>query len=481
MSSHGDVSADLDAASPNEALWRGLALRALKGLGLETLTHTTADGIDIAPLYLSSQNAHRTLKKEGVICGARLDHPDMMQALDQAHLDIQNGAQNLQLIGHQGAGAYGFGATSPVKLAHALAPLWQKAPCPLSCEIDAGKESAAVAHALLAKITQGHVPTILHAGIDPLGSMALQSSYDPRWAMDLAGDLDHLRTDFGVSPVPRFNDTWFCADGRIPHNTGATPAQELAYALACGVSYLRMMSDQGITGEEAVSKILFRLSVDTDHIVSIAKLKAFRHVWARVLEASHIKPSPARLHGETSFRMMTHTDVHTNLIRTSLAVFSAIIGGVDALNVLPFTQALGLPEALARRLARNTALILRDEAHLAQVQDPTLGSGVWEAMTHELCLKAWAEFQRIEEEGGLYRSLQDDHFPARVRQARDDLKRQRQEGEIPLIGVDLFAAPYDFPVDVLAPLSSQWRDETQNSFYTLRLAQWAAYPHEERP
>jgi methylmalonyl-CoA mutase len=477
MSSQGIIPTDPDATNANEALWRGLALKALKGLGLETLHHTTPDGIDIAPLYMPSLKAQGSLKNEGVLCGARLDHSDTRQGLEQARSELQNGAQTLQLIGKYGVGSYGFGAASPIEHSEILAPLWQAYPTVI-CEIDAGKESARVAQSVLAKLSQGHAPAILHAGVDPLGSMAFDGTHHPRWAMELASDLDTLRTHSAPSPVPRPHDTWLCADGRIAHNTGATPAQELAYMLACGVSYLRMMCDQGITIEEAALKVLFRMSVDSDQLMSIAKLRAFRRLWGSVQQASDITPSPARLHVETSFRMMTDMDVHTNLIRTSLAAFSGIIGGADALTVLPFTQSLGLPETHARRLARNTTLILRDEAHLAQVQDPSLGSGVWEAITHELCLKAWSEFQCIEEEGGLYRSLENDHFPARVRQARDELKAQRKAGVMPFVGVELFAAPDDLPTDVVSPLCSKWADENQNGFYPLRLSQWAKY-HDE--
>jgi methylmalonyl-CoA mutase len=120
-----------------------------------------------------------------------------------------------------------------------------------------------------------------------------------------------------------------------------------------------------------------------------------------VLEASGIVHQPLRLHGETSRRMMARLDPHTNILRATAAVFGAGLGGTDTFTVLPFSIMQGLPDAFARRMARNTQLILLEESHLWRVADPASGSGYIESLTSELCERAWAIFQGIEKTGKL--------------------------------------------------------------------------------
>jgi methylmalonyl-CoA mutase len=123
------------------------------------------------------------------------------------------------------------------------------------------------------------------------------------------------------------------------------------------------------------------------------------------MEAAGIDPFPARIHAETSTRMLTRSDPHVNMLRTTTAVFAAATGGADAITCLPFSQALGYPDAFARRTARNTQLVLMEESHLHAVDDPAAGSGLYAHYTQALCEKAWAAFQAIEAEGGVIEAL----------------------------------------------------------------------------
>src|SRR5690606_1566671 len=115
--------------------------------------------------------------------------------------------------------------------------------------------------------------------------------------------------------------------------------------------------------------------------------------------------SAATVHAETSWRMMAAADPETNILRSTIACFAAASGGADSISVLPHTIAHGLPEAFARRVARNTQLIMASESHVAFVADPSSGSGAMEALTDALCESAWEEFRAIEREGGILRSL----------------------------------------------------------------------------
>ena len=138
------------------------------------------------------------------------------------------------------------------------------------------------------------------------------------------------------------------------------------------------------------------LTANQDMFLTLAKFRAIRLLWARVLEASGIAHRPLRLHGETSRRMMARLDPHTNILRATAAVFGAGLGGADTFTVLPFSIAQGLPNAFARRMARNTQLILLEESQLWHVSDPASGSGYVESLTHDLCGRAWTIFQDIE-------------------------------------------------------------------------------------
>ena len=187
--------------------------------------------------------------------------------------------------------------------------------------------------------------------------------------------------------------------------------------MASAVSYLRMFEEARQPLVYAAPHIGFALSVDQDQFVSMAKVRALRRLWARVQEACSISAATANIHAETSFRMMTSADPETNILRTTIAAFAAAAGGADSVSVLPHTIAHGLPAGFARRVARNTQLIMANESHIDHVADPACGSGAVEALTAELCEAAWEEFQRIEAEGGVLSSLQQGHIQKRVQAA----------------------------------------------------------------
>ena len=217
-------------------------------------------------------------------------------------------------------------------------------------------------------------------------------------------DPARLRVSFGLNDAglvnelvaQGFNGPFLEADGRVFHEQGASEAQELACVLAQIAGALRkfdQLSPEAIVGAT--------LAANQDMFLTLAKFRAIRLLWARVLEASGIAHQPLRLHGETSRRMMARLDPHTNILRATAAVFGAGLGGTDTFTVLPFSIAQGLPNAFARRMARNTQLILLEESQLWRVADPASGSGYVESLTHDLCERAWTIFQGIEKTGKL--------------------------------------------------------------------------------
>ncbi|WP_327675048.1 methylmalonyl-CoA mutase family protein [Kitasatospora sp. NBC_00458] len=192
------------------------------------------------------------------------------------------------------------------------------------------------------------------------------------------------------------------------HEAGASPAQELGASLATGVAYLRALTAAGLSVDAALGQLEFRYAADADQFLTIAKFRAARRLWARVAEVSGGSPevSAQRQHAVTSTVMMTARDPWVNMLRTTIACLAAGVGGADAVSVQPFDTALGLPDAFARRIARNTQSILLEESHLARVIDPAGGSWYVERLTDELAHAAWAWFQEVERAGGLRAALE---------------------------------------------------------------------------
>src|SRR6476646_942299 len=203
-----------------------------------------------------------------------------------------------------------------------------------------------------------------------------------------------------------FRGPFALADGRPVHDAGGSDAQELAFALAAALAYLHALEGGDIALDRARDALSFRLIADADQFLTTAKFRALRLLWARIEEACGLTPKPVFIAAETAWRMLTQRDPYVNMLRATMATFAAGLAGANAITVLPHTLALGLPDAYARRVARNTQLVLLEESNLAKVSDPAAGSGGLETLTQQLCEAAWSLFQEIEKAGGLFASLE---------------------------------------------------------------------------
>ncbi|WP_460062740.1 methylmalonyl-CoA mutase family protein [Streptomyces sp. YKOK-I1] len=185
------------------------------------------------------------------------------------------------------------------------------------------------------------------------------------------------------------------------HEAGGSAAQELGASLATGVAYLRALTEAGLSVEQACAQLEFRYAATADQFLTIAKLRAARRLWARVAEVCGAPAAGAQVqHAVTSPVMMSRRDPWVNMLRATVATLAAGAGGADAVTVLPFDDAAGLPDAFARRIARNTSTILIEESHLARVIDPAGGSWYVERLTDELARAGWEFFRTIERDGG---------------------------------------------------------------------------------
>jgi methylmalonyl-CoA mutase len=310
------------------------------------------------------------------------------------------------------------------------------------------------------------------ASINPIGGLAASGKSPLAWSKLSQGFAGLVRelADQG------FRGPFAVADGRIVHNAGGSEAQELSFAIASAVEYLRALHTGGVPLEAARGMIYFRLSADADEFLSIAKFRALRKLWARVEQACGLAPKPATVAAETAWRMMTQRDPYVNLLRMTIAVTAAGVGGADSITVLPHTAALGLPDAFARRVARNTQLILLEESNLAKVSDPAAGSGAIEDLTGKLCVAAWAQFQEIEKAGGAWAALERGLVQKNVAAVRTERQKAAARRKDALTGTSDFPNLDEKPAAVLdvAPVVTPKEDAaaiTIEPLPRIRLAQ----------
>ena len=427
--------------------WLKLVRSALKDRPFERLIAKTYDGIPIEPLYSRATDAKPIVARRGPwALQARVDHPDPAVANAEALHELENGATALTLVFAGSVGAYGYGLPGDAKsVARALEGVHLAA---IGIELQTAEPTKDAADHVAALVkSRGHEP----------GAVNIRFGHDALGAHTLTGTLPipyrDLMPRFGehVASLAKagFKSPLAAADGRIVHNAGGSEVQELAYTLAVAVAYLRALEGAGLGLDAARSMIEFRVSADADQFLAVAKLRALRLLWARVEQACGLSPKPAFISAETAWRMMTRRDPWVNMLRTTIAAFAAGTGGADAVSVLPFTAALGLPDRFARRIARNAQLLLLEESNLAKVADPAAGSGGIEDLTDKLCRAAWTLFQEIEAAGGapaaLEKGLIQDKI-AKVRAERESNVAHRKES---LTGTSEYPLLSEAPVKVL--------------------------------
>ncbi len=428
---------DLASAFPafSEADWRKAAEAALKGASLETLNARTSDGLPLAPIYVGAEGP-RALRDAGGAWRAlaRLDHPDAGAANEAALEDLANGADGLQVVFAGAAGAYGYGLAKWDSAALHRALDGVRFDFGAAFELDLGPDAEAQASAFAALVVRsGARPDEagVSFGLDPIGLSLRSGRAARRWEFE--GEA-LTRLVAGLKGQG-FRGPFVAADGRPVHAAGGTPAQELAYALGAAVGYWRALESGGLSPENARAAISFRLAADADQFVTLAKFRAVRRLWARIGEAAGLPPQAARVHAESAWRMMSARDPFVNVMRAALAAFSAGLGGADSVSLLPFSRAIGLPDAFARRLARNTQLIELRELNFGFVADPAAGAGVFEALTNGLSETAWSLFQSFERAGGLPDALRSGEFQKAIGESAKALARDVARLKAPITGV----------------------------------------------
>ena len=427
--------------------WRSLVEKALKGGDFERrLVARSADGLKVGPLYTRANGqgvdalpgeapmtrGQRPADGTGWEIAQVYAEPEPKAANAAILEDLAGGVAALTLRiaapGQFGLPYEGGSISDALKGVHLDV-------CPVSLE--AGEYTTDAACALIACWRQAGLSEALWKGAfnyDPLGTLAATGAlYHPvDRALAIAGQFLSNHRHPGVTVLK--------ADGRPYHEAGASEAEELAALLATLVAYLRAAESAGAKPADALPHIAIELAADADQLLTIGKLRAARRLVYRAAEASGAGPSMAKLRiaVTTSERMMGRRDPWVNMLRTTMACAAAAMGGADRITVLPFSFALGRPDAFARRLARNTHHVLMEESGLGRVADPAGGSFAVESLTAELAAKAWALFQGIEAKGGMAQALTGGFLRDKIAATAEARDKLIATGRMELTGASAF-------------------------------------------
>jgi methylmalonyl-CoA mutase len=472
--------------------WRELVAGVLRKAGRDelpdpvedALRRTVATGVTVAPLYTAEDAGDLpaavgvpglppfvrgarpgTAPEAGVPGGwdVRQRHadPDAATTREAVLADLENGATSLWLVLGEGA--------IPVD---ALPDVLDGVHLDLAAVGVQGGEPAAEA---FLSLVGGRTDLAAGGslGLDPLGLEA--ASGEPQDLSGLAGFARRAAAHPGLRSV--------VVDATVFHDAGASAVEELGCSLAAGVAYLRALTDAGLAVDEAFGQLEFRYAASADQFTAIAGLRAARRLWDRIGEASgaSAEARAQRQHAVTSSVMTTRHDPWVNLLRTTIACFAAGVGGADVVTVQPFDAALGLPDALSRRIARNTQSLLVEEGSLARVLDPAGGSWYVESLTEELAQAAWAWFTEIERAGGLRAALASGLVAERIAAAWEKRSQRLARRLDAITGVSEFPNPAEKlparqPAPEVPPTGGLPRVRAAAAFEELRDAAEAGEP-----
>ncbi len=439
-------------AEASEQQWLSLVEKTLKGSSFEEeLVTPTLDGIRVEPLYRqSSQSPSLPAAQPQWYIRQSFATGNPVDVNTQILAELEGGVSAIELCLDTGSPDTGIssGAVNQTSVDQTTSRI----PCQsleelellltgvfpemLHVSLQPGSQNQ-VAAALLDSVWRkqniDRAKTRVSFNADPLGTAARTGHFNAT-DIDAATNLSlHTRTHYP-------DGSSLCVDTSVYHNAGASEAQELGFAMATGVQYLKALTDAGFAPADACRQLSFRYSLDSDFFLSIAKLRAAALLWSQILkhcgiteEAQHIE-----LEAQSGNRCLTRHDPWVNILRVTTQAFAALIGGAGSFNSASYDAMQKDQSSLGRRIARNTQLILLEESKLQQVQDPLAGSGFIDAMTTGLSSKAWDIFQGIESRGGMWQTLKSNHIQELCEDKRAQRRQHIATGRATIVGVSAY-------------------------------------------
>jgi methylmalonyl-CoA mutase len=449
--------------------WRALVEQDLKGAPFERrLVKRTYEGIDIQPLYTAESLSGEDdaagypglppFTRGGTVLGCieagwdirqTYDEPEPTQANRAILDDVSRGVTSIELRIQDGGKTPGAGGGVSIDRLDDVERVLADVDLQGTAVALDGGGSFVPGSALLAALWQKRSAdnAQVHGAFnaDPLAALAS--------AGRLPADVDRSLTDLAelatwtTKTFP--NVTAVGVDTAPYHDAGAHVAQDLAYSMATGIEYLRAMERGGLDVNIAARQILFRYSVGCRLFMAIAKLRAARRLWARVVEACGGGEDARRMavHVRTARRVLTTRDPWVNMLRNNVCCFAGAVAGADSITTAPFDAAIGQPDEFSRRVARNTQLLLREESHLHRVVDPAGGSWFIEKLTDGLAGKAWSILQDIERQGGMSKVLLSGRVAAEIEATWQARLRNLATRKDAITGVSEFPNREEEPIE----------------------------------
>ena len=270
--------------------------------------------------------------------------------------------------------------------------------------------------------------------------------YPPAPSMRIIGDI----ISYCTSHMPRFNT--ISISGYHIQEAGATPALELAYTLADGKEYIRTALAAGLDIDQFAPRLSFFWGIGMNFFMEIAKLRAARQLWARIVaefKPGNPKSSILRTHSQTSGWSLTEQDPYNNVVRTTIEALAAVFGGTQSLHTNALDEAIALPSEFSARLARNTQLIIQEETGITKVVDPWGGSYMMEALTQEIAAAAWELIEEVEQQGGMAKIMESGLPKLRIEEAAAKKQARIDRGEEVIVGVNKYQSAQQDEVEFL--------------------------------
>ncbi|MCB9161948.1 MAG: acyl-CoA mutase large subunit family protein [Caldilineaceae bacterium] len=465
--------AEFDA--PTYDAWRQATVESLKGLPFEKLITRSYEGIDLQPLYRAADTVtlqhQQTLPgRAPFVRGRKVDGylvepwlvaqasghgaPHAVNAALRHDLARGQTAVNLRLDRAARAGLDADQVAQPGDDGLSLATVDDLAVALDGIDlaqtpvfITPGTAALPVAAFLFALAQRRNVPlAVLSGGVDndPLSVLAATG----RLPAPMPALLDELAdlTRWAAANAPGLSTVG--VDTRAYNDGGANAVQEVAAALATGVAYLRALGARDVPVAVAAPRLRFTFAIGGNFFMEVAKLRAARMLWSQVVAAfgGDEAAQAMHIHAATAHRNKTTLDPYVNMLRTTTEAFAAAAGGVDSLEVAPFDARIRPADEFSRRAARNTQLILQDEANLTRLIDPAGGSWTVETLTDQLADAAWTAFQQIEAAGGMLAVLRAGTLQAEIAAVASQRTAALATRRDVLVGVNMYANTVEMPL-----------------------------------
>lgn len=445
---------------PSYDEWKSVTEKSLRGASFEKLLTKTYEGITLQPMYQQQmlENVPYTDSMPGLypfrrgtaairnetkpwIINQEIAYESPKRANEAICNDLENGQTGINLVLKDAANGSGVVLQDKADLNIVFQNInLERYPV----HMHAGAISLPIIACFVSylkdkKIFLGNVQGCI--GADPLATLISSGSLP--YPVDAAYDVLANVTAWSKHNIPKLST--ILVQGHPYHDGGGSAVEEMAFALTTAVEYVDNMLKRGLTIDDVACRVTFSFSIGSNLFMEIAKFRVARMLWATIVRAfgGNDTSQKMKIHARTSKWNKTIYDPHVNILRGAIEAFAGAVGGVDSMHVAPFDEVTKTPTDFSRRVARNTQIILQEEAHLGKVTDPAGGSWYVEELTDEVAKKVWALFQEVEAKGGMLAALQVG-FPqqkvAETAAKRDENIKRRKDV---FVGTNKYANPFE--------------------------------------